>query len=78
MTRLFRPSNGSEGDGFIEHWCERCKRDAAYRNDWFEDGCPILAGAFATGGAPEWQYDASGEPICTAFAQMDIPLATKL
>ena len=65
----YRPSNGSQGDGFMEHWCARCQRDAAFRDGMFSDGCSILAGAFATGGAPEWQYDTNGEPCCTAFVE---------
>ena len=65
----YRPSNGSQGDGFMEHWCDRCQRDAAFRDDMFSDGCSILAGAFATGGAPEWQYDANGQSCCTAFVE---------
>jgi hypothetical protein len=39
----YRPSNGTEGQFFMEEWCLRCARDAAFRNDKPEHGCRILA-----------------------------------
>jgi hypothetical protein len=67
----YRPSNGTEGDGFIGDWCGRCKRDAAFRNDE-GDSCPIVAATLALDVDDpeypvEWVYDERGQPKCTAF-----------
>jgi len=44
MSEPYRPSNGSEGLMFQEQWCNRCRRDRAFRESSAgEDGCPILA-----------------------------------
>lgn len=69
----YRPSNGTEGMGFIECWCDGCARDAAARNGHPENGCPILARTLAYDiGDPkyprEWQRNReTGECRCTAF-----------
>lgn len=42
----YRPSNGTEGEIFMERWCFRCSRDAAFRNGKPEYGCQILAATF--------------------------------
>ena len=68
------PSNGTEGDEFIEHWCRRCSRDKAMREatdiDECEDfeRCDIIAAAYR-GQAVEWRELPSGETICTAFVE---------
>lgn len=68
----YRPSNGTEGDGFQAVWCGNCKRDAAYRaNPDAAEGCPILASTMAysasdPGYPAEWRY-IDGKPICTAY-----------
>lgn len=61
----YRPSNGSEGDMFMERWCEYCEKDA-------KQGCPILAASFSyDADEPEYPeeltFDANGQPCCTAF-----------
>lgn len=67
------PSNGTEGESFIERFCGACERDARYREtDEGRDGCPILAASLLFGrnepGFPkEWTIDEQGEPTCTAF-----------
>lgn len=74
----YRPSNGTEGDMFQARWCDRCTRDAAFRQAWdmdetpADDGCEILANTmcFATDDPEyprEWQYSTKGQPLCTAF-----------
>ena len=60
--KKYRPSNGSEGEMFMEMWCYQCKK---------EKECQILTDAFCLGkdddGYPkEWAYD-EGQPCCTAF-----------
>jgi len=77
----YRPSNGSEGRDFDKRFCDRCKRDEAYRVGLGHsslpdaDGCEILAAALAFGAdetpyPKEWIEDASG-PRCTAFDPVD-------
>lgn len=69
----YRPSNGTEGEIFMEQWCAKCERDRAHREDWSFDGCPIIVDASALpitdpDYPKEWQYGREGAPICTAFA----------
>lgn len=35
-------ANGTEGYGWQEAWCDRCLRDAPFRNGISNVGCPIL------------------------------------
>lgn len=72
-----RPSNGTEGMIFMEHFCERCKRDAAFR-DGTGDSCQIAANTMAFDVSDseypaEWQYGEDGQPKCTAFEPEDRP-----
>jgi hypothetical protein len=75
----YRPSNGTEGEIFIEAWCGRCKHDAEFQaNPDSADGCQIVAATFCFDVPdpkypPEWQYDADGQPKCTAFEHLDAP-----
>src|SRR5882672_219258 len=47
MPRKYRPSNGTEGEGFYENWCLHCTKDAAFReNPDSGDGCPIAASTY--------------------------------
>jgi hypothetical protein len=46
--RLYRPSNGTEGEGFMAAWCARCQRDQASRDDpGGFDGCEIIGRTMA-------------------------------
>ncbi len=65
-TESYRPSNGSEGDLFMAHWCERCVKDTPSKP------CRILGRTLALGiddkAYPrEWITDRDG-PRCTAFS----------
>lgn len=73
----YRPSNGHEGRQFDNRFCDRCKRDDAYRTALVHssmpsaDGCEILAATMAFDESDpsypkEWIEDANG-PRCTAF-----------
>lgn len=69
-TRPYCPSNGSEGEFFMDQWCHRCERDR--RKD---RPCRILSLTFTLdvndpGYPPEWVCDVEGwpgNPRCTAF-----------
>jgi hypothetical protein len=73
----FIPSNGTEGDLFLQDWCARCDSDkelngtvfAEGRESTTEDFCPIVANSFR-GEAVEWRELPYGERLCTAFVPM--------
>ncbi len=76
MTRPYRPSNGSEGEGFQSSFCDICERDRAFRDSGYDDaalGCKILANALAFDiKSPEFpkewvEDDDGGNSRCTAF-----------
>lgn len=73
---LYRPSNGSEGEGFFEGHCYHCKRDAAFQKDMdAADGCPIIAATYAYEVTHEkypkqWVWK-DGAPTCTEFDDVD-------
>ena len=67
----WRPSNGTEGDIFMRHWCNGCQRDADYRAE-VGDSCPIICNAMVydtddPNYPAEWRYGDDGQPLCTAF-----------
>lgn len=71
-TRLYRPSNSTEGHGFIAAWCNACARDNGGR-------CPILTRTMALaidepGYPTEWTFDEAGVPQCTAYVPAGDPL----
>ena len=66
--RLYRPSNVTEGDMFMDGLCFRCKKEKA---------CQILSDTFIYGITDkeyprQWVYR-DGEPTCTAFKDADAP-----
>ena len=61
----YLPSNGTEGEIFMGHWCERCHKD---QFDAGGDGCPILLKSLLNDQPAEWVYR-DGSPICTAFEE---------
>lgn len=76
MSERYRPSNGSEGEGFQAAFCDHCERDRAFRESYPHvdgaDGCPILAAALALdinhpSYPKEWTFDRDGHSTCTAF-----------
>lgn len=76
----YQPSSGTEGQAFFDEWCCRCSRDKAMREgadfDECDDNelCPIIADTMRLrvddqAYPEEWRYDASGNPVCTAFVE---------
>ncbi|MCL2076324.1 MAG: hypothetical protein FWH15_07810 [Betaproteobacteria bacterium] len=68
IIEKYRPSNGTEGSNFMEHWCFRCQCDKPED----EEHCPILGKTlFLSLDDPkypvEWRFDQFGIPCCTAF-----------
>lgn len=80
--RLYRPSNGTVGHGFIACWCGGCKHDRVMNCEvdaedaGDDDYCQILGATFRHDVADpkyprEWRYNEAGEPVCTAFEPID-------
>ncbi|MDQ3288657.1 MAG: hypothetical protein M3Q42_10445 [Pseudomonadota bacterium] len=62
-TEKYRPSNGTEGDGFMAQWCDRCAKLA---------DCEIVTATMAYDVEDdeypgEWIEDEANGPRCTAF-----------
>ena len=69
--KAYCPSNGTEGMMFMETYCFRCQRDAAFQADQGE-GCPIISRTMLYSiGDPEypveWTHGPDGMPTCTVF-----------
>lgn len=70
MTKKYQPSNGTEGCGFMEVFCERCTKN---RPNAKNGGCGRLCRAMAYDidhekYPSEWVVDDDGRnPRCTAF-----------
>ena len=71
-VRKYCPSNGSEGDGFISGWCEKCRYEG-FTEDTY---CAILSDSYVYSVdddrfPSQWRYDDDGKPVCTAFVADD-------
>lgn len=72
--RKYRPSNGTEGMGFIECYCMNCVYENPHPDA--KPKCDILSRSFLYGikdekYPEEWQYNENDQPICTAFKKWD-------
>ena len=70
--KLYRPSNGTEGDGFIFKFCAECIHDSQFRGG--RKYCNILNRSLMydkneKGYPKQWRYDENGQPTCTKFSQ---------
>lgn len=68
----YRPSNGTEGEMFLSHYCSRCRRDRGSRSDDGDDGCSIIVRTMALpidhpDYPKEWVMSENRTPRCTAF-----------
>ena len=71
----YRPSNGAEGDMFMDRFCYQCVHDEEYQQT-MENGCETLADTIVfnaddEGYPKEWVRDDKGYPICTKFRRID-------
>lgn len=71
--KLYKPSNGTEGEIFFNKFCYRCKK-YVYDEETESDDCElnlIIAAEINEVDdldyPDEWQYDENGSPICTEF-----------
>lgn len=71
MTKNYYPSNGTEGMGFMETWCQSCTKDTMLRGG--KTYCSILSGSMAYDKpVKQWIYDKENRPICTSFKQIGL------
>lgn len=75
--KKYRPSNGTEGMGFCEMFCEQCIHEKFIhtQND-ADKKCDILSRTLMHDVEDpeypeEWTYDSEGNPTCTAFQKWD-------
>lgn len=66
---FYRPSNGTEGDGFMSRHCYQCKHDDGGIG---ERVCEIIGNTMAYDidepeYPTEWRYGEDGRPTCTKF-----------
>lgn len=64
-SRDRRPfANGTEGYGWMANWCDRCLRDAPFRNMGKGSGCPLLMVAMVESRTPaEWLEQVNDEGL---------------
>ena len=70
----YMPSNGTEGMGFMEHYCGNCIHEKfMHTNRDGDKQCEVLNRCFfnAPDPQPEWIYDENDQPICTEFKKFD-------
>lgn len=83
----YRPSNGTEGQLFLDAFCRRCQRDGAMRaGEPVEEcddnqrcdliGLTMIHDIEARKYPSEWQYGKDGQPCCTAFIPAGDPIPT--
>ncbi|TAA18213.1 hypothetical protein EA658_13780 [Pseudoxanthomonas winnipegensis] len=83
-AQKYRPSNGTEGEGFICEFCGNCARSDHAQPDADDDsllGCEITGRTMLYDVEDpeypaEWIWDGL-EPRCTAYVQIGEPLATE-
>lgn len=54
-------SNGTEGYAWMANWCDRCLRDAPFRNTGKGSGCPLLQIALLGRTPAEWMEQPWGQ-----------------
>lgn len=54
-------SNGTEGSCWTDNWCDRCARDAPFRNGITPTGCALLAVALMGRTPAEWMEQLWGQ-----------------
>ena len=60
------PSNGTDGDYFMNEWCVNCRKDTMLRGG--QTYCSILTGSMVSDShrVKQWIYK-NGVPTCTSF-----------
>lgn len=75
--KKYRPSNGSEGDGFMEKFCANCIHEKYYHTMNDNDKmCDIISASMVydlhePNYPSQWTYDENDNPVCTAWSKWD-------
>lgn len=74
MSKKYQPSNGSEGMGFTEHFCDNCINQHPDPDN--KKQCNILMRTMCYSikdkeYPEEWIYDENNRPTCTAWVKWD-------
>jgi hypothetical protein len=69
--KLYQPSNGTEGDYFMEKYCDNCYHESGRGNESPEGSCPILISTMFYDIKDDkypnqWRY-VDGKETCIAF-----------
>ena len=73
----YRPSNGTEGECFMEDFCYQCIHEKwSHTQNDADKQCDILSRTLYLGTddenyPSEWQYDDNDHPTCTAYKHWD-------
>ena len=73
QIRIYRPSNGTECDSFMDRFCFQCAK-ANFDEESDRQPCQIVGrvlGGIAGDDPDEWRYLQDGSPTCTAFKHED-------
>ena len=75
VGKPYQPSNGFEGDIFMESYCQRCEHEQRAGSEDVE-GCQIICASMVfnpgeEGYPGEWIYNEEGQPTCTAFTPIE-------
>ena len=57
-NKLYMPSNGTEGQIFMEKYCDKCYK---------EKNCNMLLNSMIGKQPKQWIYDKNNKPTCTSF-----------
>lgn len=77
MSRMYRPTSGTEGEMFIGHFCRNCIHGKyEHTRDINDKPCEIISFSFMCDindkdYPEEWIYDDKDKPTCTAFVKWD-------
>ena len=77
--KKYRPSNGTEGEYFMEEHCYQCIHERwvhRQKEDRDEDKCEIISRSMCYDVSDpeypsEWTYDDKGNPTCTKWVKFD-------
>ena len=80
--KLYRPSHGTEGDIFMGAWCAKCvkfKRCPEVGGRHCDIQMRVMCNRVTDADYPgEWRYNEDGEPVCTAFEDVNPPTEADL
>ena len=68
--KYYTPSNGTEGEWFMDKFCANCCKDTTQRKIDGKTMCNILTKSLLNEQPKEWIYDENDKPVCTSFKDL--------